>query len=208
MNRIYEVEEGRPFWQMRSMQVLVTITTVVLSAVALVILIVSGPVVDSIGQVLDVGDTVQTTWNIAKWPVLSLVVIIIIAVLYWATPNVRFSSFRIISVGAFVAILVWLAASVGFAFYVANFSSYNKTYGSVAGAVVTLLWLWLTNAALIFGAELDAELERNRELRRGLAAEEILQLPVRGKHGIEKKQKRRAEDVEKQREIRLAADKS
>ena len=147
----------------------------------------------------------QDVWNIAKWPVLAVIVIVAVAVLFWATPNVRFPSFRIISIGAFVAILVWLAASVGFAFYVSHFNSYNKTYGSVAGAIVFLLWVWLTNVALIFGAELDAELERGRELQRGLAAEEYLQLPVRDRRGIEKTQKRRSEDIVKQREIRLAA---
>jgi membrane protein len=100
---------------------------------------------------------------------------------------------------------VWLVASVGFAFYVSRFSSYNLTYGSLAGVVVALLWLWLTNVALVFGAELDAELERGRELRRGVAAEEALQLPVRGSRGIEKTRARRTADVEKQREIRVAA---
>ncbi len=110
----------------------------------------------------------------------------LVALLYWATPNVQFTRFRLISVGSFVAIMVWLVASVGFAFYVANFASYNKTYGSVAGVVVALLWLWITNLALLFGAELDAELERGRQLQLGLAAEETIQLPVRDTRGIEK----------------------
>ncbi len=205
MNRIYEVEEGRPFWRMRPMQLVVTVTTVTLCAAGMVILVVSGPVAESIGRVIGIGSGVQDFWNVAKWPVLGAIVIVAIAVLFWATPNVRFPSFRIISIGAFVAILVWLAASVGFAFYVGHFNSYNKTYGSVAGAIVFLLWVWLTNVALIFGAELDAELERGRELQRGLAAEEYLQLPVRDRRGIEKTQKRRSEDIVKQREIRLAA---
>ena len=205
MNRIYEVEEGRPFWRMRPMQLVVTVVTVALCAVALVIMIVSGPVTEAIGEALGVGDDLQAIWNIAKWPVLALVVMMIVAILYWVTPNVRFPSFRLISVGAFVAILVWIVASVGFAFYVTNFGSYNKTYGSIAGAVVTLLWLWLTNVALIFGAQLDAELERGRELRRGIAAEKVLQLPVRDTRGIEKARKRRAADIEAHREIRMAA---
>jgi membrane protein len=205
MNRIYEVEEGRPFWRMRPMQLVVTVVTVTLSAAALVILVVSGPVTRAIGDALGVGSDVQQVWDIAKWPLLAVLVMVLVAILYWATPNVRFPRFRIISVGSFVAILVWLVASVGFAFYVANFGSYNKTYGSLAGAVVALLWLWLTNVALIFGAELDAELERGRELQRGMAAEEILQLPVRDRRGIDKASKRRAGDIDKQREIRLAA---
>jgi membrane protein len=205
MNRIYEVEEGRPFWRMRPMQLFVTVSTVLLSALALVILIVSGPVAESIGNTIGVGSDLLTVWNIAKWPLLAVVVMVVVALLYWATPNVKFTRFRIISVGAFVAILAWLVASVGFAFYVANFSSYNKTYGAIAGVVVGLLWLWITNVALLFGAELDAELERGRELAIGLAAEETLQLPVRDTRGIQKAAARRAKDIAVQRDIRLAA---
>src|SRR4051794_15388825 len=205
MNRIYEVEEGRPFWRLRPMQVLVTVTTVVLCAVGLVIMIVSGPVATAVGDSIGVGNELLTAWNIAKWPVLAVLVMIVVAVLYYSTPNVQFTRFRIISAGAFVAILVWLAASVGFAFYVANFGSYNKTYGSIAGVVVTLLWLWITNLALVLGGELDAELERGRQLQLGVAAEEFLQLPVRDTRGIQKAATRKAEDIAVQREIRLAA---
>ena len=195
MNRIYEVEEGRPFWRMRPMQLIVTITTVLLCVAALVILIVSGPLAESIGKAIGVGDNLVTVWNIAKWPLLAAVVMMVVALLYWATPNVKFTRFRLISVGSFVAILVWLVASVGFAYYVARFGSYNKTYGAIAGAVVFLLWLWITNVALLFGAELDAELERGRELQIGIAAEESLQLPVRDTRGIQKAAARQAEDI-------------
>ena len=205
MNRIYEVSEGRPFWRMRPMQVIVTVVTVVLCAMALVILIVSGPVAESVGNVIGVGDDLVTIWDWAKWPVLALVVMVIVALIYWATPNVDFTRFRVISAGAFVAILVWLAASIGFAFYVAYFDSYNKTYGSIAGVVIALLWLWITNLALLFGAELDAELERGRELQLGLAAEETLQLPVRDTRGIEKAAAKEAQDVARMRELRLAS---
>jgi membrane protein len=205
MNRIYEVEEGRPFWRMRPMQLFVTVSTVLLCAVALVILIVSGPVAESVGHTIGVGSDLLTVWNVAKWPLLALVVMIVVALLYHATPNVKFTKFRIITGGSFVAILAWLVASVGFAFYVANFSSYNKTYGAIAGVVVGLLWLWITNVALLFGAELDAELERGRELAIGLAAEESLQLPVRDTRGIQKAAARRAKDIAVQRDIRLAA---
>ena len=205
MNRIYEVEEGRPFWRMRPMQLVVTVTTVVLCAVSLVILIVSGPVAHSVGRALGVGSDLLSLWNYAKWPVLALVVMMIVAVLYHATPNVDFDRFRVITAGAFVAILTWLVASIGFGLYVAHFSSYNKTYGSVAGVVVALLWLWITNVALLFGAELDSELERGRELQRGLAAEEVLQLPLRDSRQIRKAASRREADVAAMREIRLAA---
>jgi len=205
MNAIYEVEEGRPFWRMRPMQLVVTITTVVLCAAALVILIVSGPVANAVGQAVGLGDEAVVVWNYAKWPVLGVIVMVVVALLYYSTPNVKFSKFRVISVGAFVAIVVWLVASVGFAFYVANFSSYNKTYGSVAGVVVGLLWIWITNVALLFGAELDAELERGRQLQIGIAAEETLQLPVRDTRGIQKAAAARAKDVAVMRDIRLAA---
>ncbi|MCW2848798.1 MAG: YihY/virulence factor BrkB family protein [Marmoricola sp.] len=205
MNKIYDVEEGRPSWRLRPMQLVVTVTAVVLCAVALVILIVSGPVAESVGNQIGVGDDLVTVWGYAKWPVLALVVMVLVALLYWATPNVRFVSFRLVSVGAFVAILVWLLASIGFAVYVASFSSYNKTYGSVAGAVVALLWLWITNLALLFGAQLDAELERGRQLQLGVAAEESLQLPARDTRGVQKATSRRAADLATMREIRLAA---
>jgi membrane protein len=205
MNRIYEVTEGRPWWRMRPMQVVVTVTNVVLCATALVILIVSGPVAESVGNAIGVGDELVMIWDWAKWPVLALVVMVIVALLYYATPNVDFIRFRVISVGAFVAILVWLVASIGFAFYVASFGSYNKTYGSVAGVVIALLWLWITNLALLFGAELDAELERGRELQLGIAAEEALQLPVRDTRGIQKAAAREARDLARMRKLRLAS---
>jgi membrane protein len=202
MNRIYEVEEGRPVWKLRPAMLLITIAAIALCAVALVILVVSGPIAESIGSRLGVGSTVLTVWTIAKWPVLAVVVVAVVALLYWGTPNVRQPRFRLLSVGAFVAILVWLAASVGFAFYVANFSSYNATYGSVGGVIVALLWLWLTNNALLFGAEVDAELERARELAAGEHAEETLQLPVRDRRGITRAEKRRRKDAEAGRAVR------
>ena len=205
MNRIYEVEEGRPFWRLRPMQILITVTNVALCAVALFILIISGPVAEAVGSAIGVGDDLVVIWGWAKWPVLALVVMVIVALLYYATPNIDFTRFRVISVGSFVAILVWLVASVGFAFYVANFNSYNRTYGSVAGVVIVLLWLWITNLALLFGAELDAELERGRELQLGVASEEALQLPVRDTRGIQKAAAREAKDLAKMREIRLAS---
>ena len=202
MNRVYGVEEGRPFYKLRPLQVLITLVTVVLCVVGLVILLVSGPVAQSVGDQLGVGNTAVTVWNIAKWPVLAIVVILVVALLYYVTPNVRQPRFRWISAGAFVAILVWVAASVGFAFYVGNFSSYNKTYGSVAGGVVALLWLWLTNVALLFGAELDAELERGRELQAGMPAEETIQLPLRDESGVRKAERKHWETVAAGRDLR------
>jgi membrane protein len=205
MNRIYEIDEGRPFWKLRPVMFLLTVVAVLLAAVALLILIVSGPVAESIGNVLGVGDAALTAWKIAKWPVLAFIVILVVGLLYHATPNVQQPKFRWISVGAAVAILIWVLASVGFAFYVANFSNYNKTYGSLAGVIVALLFLWITNLALLFGAELDAELERGRELEAGIAAEEELQLPARDTRNIKKARKKREKDVALGRRIRRQA---
>jgi membrane protein len=208
MNRVYGVEEGRPIWKLRPLQVLITLVTVALCIVGLVILLVSGPVARSVGDAIGVGDTAVDVWDVAKWPGLALVVILVVALLYYVTPNVRQPRFRWISPGAFVAILVWVAVSVGFAFYVANFSSYNRTYGSLAGVIVALLWLWLTNLALLFGAELDAELERGRELQAGLPAEESIQLPLRDDRGVLKAERKRRDAIEDARELREHADPS
>jgi membrane protein len=205
MNRIYEIEEGRPFWKLRPVMLLLTLVAVVLMALVLLMLIVSGPLAESIGNVIGLGDAAVLAWKIAKWPILGVFVVVIVGLLYYATPNVKQPKFRWLSVGAFVAIVIWVLASVAFAFYVANFASYNKTYGSLAGVVVALLFLWITNLALLFGAELDAELERGRQLEAGIAAEEELQLPARDTRNIKKARKKREKDIAMGRRIRRAA---
>jgi len=205
MNAVYEIDEGRPFWKLRPLMLVVTLVAVLLVAVVLVMLVVSGPLAESIGSVIGLSSQAVTAWNIVKWPVIVLFVVVIVAILYYATPNVKQPKFRWLSVGAVVAILVWILASVAFAFYVATFGSYNKTYGSLAGAVVGLLWLWITNLALLFGAELDSELERGRQLQAGMAAEEELQLPARDTRGIEKAQKKEQKDLARGRAIREQA---
>ncbi|WP_432479720.1 YihY/virulence factor BrkB family protein [Nocardioides sp. GXQ0305] len=205
MNRIYEIGEGRPFWKLRPVMLLITLVAVVLSAVVLVMLVVSGPVARSIGDVLGLGDAAVLTWNIAKWPVIALAVMAVVAMLYYATPNVKQPRFRWISVGAAVAIGAWLLASGAFALYLATFASFDKTYGSVAGAIVALLFLWITNLALLLGAELDSELERGRELEAGIAAEAELQLPARDTRNIEKADAKEAQDIERGRELRERA---
>jgi membrane protein len=202
MNRIYEIGEGRPIWKLRPVMLVVTFVTVLLTAVVAIGLILTGPAAQAVGDAIGLGSTVVTVWNIAKWPVLLAIVVLIVALLYYATPNVKQPKFRWMSVGAFVAIVVWVLASAAFGFYVANFASYNKTYGSLAGVIVFLLWLWLTNLALLFGAELDAELERGRQLQAGIAAEETLQLPPRDTRKIEKAEEKEREDVERGRRIR------
>ena len=202
MNRIYEIDEGRPIWKLRPIMLLITLVAVILAAIVLLALILTGPVASATGSAIGVGSTFVTVWGYAKWPVLLLMVVLIVAILYWATPNVQQPKFRWISLGAVVAILVWLLASAAFGFYIANFSNYNKTYGSLAGVIVFLLWLWITNLALLFGAELDAELERGRELQAGIAAEESIQLPPRDTTKIEKNQKKRQEEIERGRALR------
>ena len=202
MNQIYEVEEGRPIWKLRPVTLLITIVTVVLAAAVTLGLVVSGPVAQSIGSAIGLGSTVVLLWNIAKWPVLLFFVVLLVALLYYGTPNVKQPKFRWVSVGSVLAILVWILASLAFGFYVANFSSYDATYGSLGGVVVFLLWLWLTNLALLFGAELDAELERGRQLQAGIPAEENLQLPPRDTSKIEKTAAKRREDIERGRRLR------
>ncbi len=202
MNRMYEIEEGRPFYKMRPMQLVVTLIAVLLIAVVAIGLVVSGPLAQSVGDAIGLGSVAVTIYQIAKWPVLLLIVLVIVAILYYATPNVQQPKFKFISVGAGVAILVWVLASAAFGFYVANFSSYNKTYGALAGVIIFLLWLWITNLALLFGAELDSELERGRELQAGLPAEEELQLPPRDTKLIEKKAKTEAQDIAQGRALR------
>lgn len=163
MNQVREVEETRPFWKLRPLMLLITLVSMVLLVIALVIVTVTGPLATSVGAKLGVQQSVVDTWDIAKWPALAIVVVVVVALLFHATPNVKVGRIRLLSPGAFLALLVWAAASTGFAFYVANFGSYNKTYGSVAGAIVALLWLWLTNVALLFGAEVDAARDARKE---------------------------------------------
>jgi membrane protein len=205
MNRVYEIGEGRPVWKLRPAMLALTAVLVLLVAVALLGLVLTGPVADSVGQAVGLGSTAVLVFDIAKWPVILGVVVLVVALLYYATPNVRQPKFRWVSVGAVLAILTWAAASAAFGFYVSNFSSYDKTYGALAGVIVFLLWLWLTNLALLFGAELDAELERGRELQSGIAAEESIQLPPRDTRGIEKAAEKELDDVRRGRDLRRGA---
>ena len=204
MNRMYALDEGRPFWKLRPIILLVTLVLLVLVAVVVAALVLSGPVAAAVGNVVGLSDQAVTVWNIAKWPVIVLLVALTIAILYYATPNVQMPKFKWLSVGSFVAILVWAVATVGFAFYVSNFGSYDETYGALAGVILFLLWLWLTNNALLFGAELDSELERARELQAGIEAEKTLQLPPRDTSASEKRQEKIKEDVAAAKALRLS----
>jgi membrane protein len=179
-NSIYEVEEGRAFWKLRPLQIAVTLVMVVLLAAVLIAIVLTGPLADSVGSVIGVSDVVVTVWNFAKWPVLAVVIVTMLAFLYYAAPNVKQPSFRWLTPGSGLAIAVWILASIGFGIYVANFGSYNKTYGALGGAVVFLIWLWLSNVAVLLGAELNAEIERERELMAGRSeASDQIQLEPR-----------------------------
>src|SRR3954447_6744148 len=202
MNRIYEVDEGRPFWKLRLVNLGVSLVLIVGASVMLLGITMSGGLAREIGDRLGLSDAAVTFWNIIKWPIMLVVLALMVAVLYYATPNVRQPKFRWMSVGSGLAILLWIVGSVGFGFYVSNFGNYNKTYGSLAGIIVLLLWLWITNLALLFGAELDAELERGREPQGGIAAEKTIQLPPRDTTASEKKQAKLEKDEEQGRALR------
>ena len=171
-NAIYEVEEGRPIWKTIPLRLVLTLTMVVLLAVTVLGVVITGGVAEWLGETLGLGSATVTAWDIAKWPVLAVLMSLAIALLYWAAPNVRQPGFRWLTPGSILAVVVWVAVSAGFAVYVANFASYNKVYGSLAGVVVFLIWLWLSNLAVLFGAEFDAELAREREIGDGHPEEE------------------------------------
>ncbi|MEU6258168.1 YihY/virulence factor BrkB family protein [Streptomyces sp. NPDC047043] len=161
-NAVYDLPEGRPVWKLTPLRLALTVTLMVLLAASALIVVFTGPLAERAGRTIGFGDAAIAVWGIAKWPVLLLLVVLMIALLYWAAPNVRGRGFRWISPGSVLATLIWLAASAGFAVYAANFGSYNKTYGTLSGAIVFLVWLWLSNLAILLGLEFDAELARER----------------------------------------------
>jgi YihY family inner membrane protein len=165
-NAIYDVPEGRPVWKTLPIRIGITVVVMVLLAVSAVAVVATGGLAERIGRLLGIGTAAVTVWDIVKWPVLLLVISFMFALLYWASPNAR-QGFRWVTPGGILAVVVWVAASVGFALYVANFDSYNKTYGSLAGVIIFLVWLWLSNVAILLGAELNAELERSRAIAAG-----------------------------------------
>ncbi len=186
-NVVYETPEGRPFWKLRPLQILVTVVMVLLLAFVALALVLTGPIVDAVAEPLGIGTTATTVWDIAKWPVLVAVVVLMFAVLFYAAPNVKVGGFKRVLPGVAVGLVVWVVASAAFALYVANFGSYDKTYGALGGIVVLLVWFWLTNLALLLGLELNAEIERSRELREGIPrADKEIQLDARGEPKREK----------------------
>ncbi|MFD9516332.1 YihY/virulence factor BrkB family protein [Streptomyces sp. NPDC059979] len=171
-NAVYDIPEGRPVWKVLPLRLALTVTLMVLACASALIVVFTGGVAQRVGTAVGIGDSALRVWSIAKWPVLVLLVTIMIALLYWAAPNATGRGFRWVTPGSFLALLIWMLASGGFAFYVANFASYNKTYGTVAGVIVFLVWLWITNLAILLGLEFDAELARQRAIAGGLPEDE------------------------------------
>lgn len=166
-NAIYDMEEGRPLWRTLGTRVLTTVALLLMLITVAIGVAVTGPLAEEVGDIVGVGSTAVDVWDIAKWPVILAVVVAMFALLYWAAPNVRHPGWRWLTPGAAVGVVVLILASAAFAFYVANFGSYNETYGALGGAVVFLIWLWVSNIAILLGAEFDAEIERGREIAAG-----------------------------------------
>jgi membrane protein len=203
MNRIYEVEEGRPIWKFYPVMLLVTIVLLVIVALMGLLLVVAGPVAQAIGGTIGLGQTAVLIWSIVRWPVLVVLAVAMLALLYYATPNVKLPKFTWISMGAVIALVLMAVASVLFSFYVSNFSHYNKTYGAIGGALIALLWVWILNLAVLFGAEFDSEAERGRELQSGIPAEAVLQLPARDTRAAIARRDQEEREVRKGRDLRL-----
>lgn len=202
MNRIYTIREGRPIWKLRPLMILISVLLGLLCFCALLLLLISGPLADAIGNVIGLGSTAVLIWNIIKWPLLAAIIVVVVAMLYYITPNVRQPRFRWLSPGALLAIVTWFAGSGLFGLYVANVSSYDAVYGSLAGVIVFLIWLWVTNTALLMGAQLDAEIERARELQAGIGAERHIQLPPRDTRASTKKTTQHQNDITAGRKLR------
>ncbi|QFG70115.1 YihY/virulence factor BrkB family protein [Ornithinimicrobium pratense] len=208
MNKVYEIEEGRPVWKLRPW--LLVITLLMLLGLVTIILSVtlSGAVSEAVFGAIGLSGTVDTVWNIAKWPVILVILVVMVALLYWGTPNVRQPSFKWLSPGAALAVIVAILAAAGFFFYLTGFGgeeSYNATYGAIGGVIILLLLIFIINNVLVIGAELDAELERGRELAAGMPAEEDILLPPRDVKGTQKKEAKQADAVREARKQRMTA---
>ena len=178
-NVIWDVEEARPVWKTIPLRLGVTVVALVLVSIAAVAVVVTGPIARRLGDVVGVGGTAVTVWDFAKWPFLIVIVGLTITLLYYAAPNVQQPGFRWISPGVILAVVLWLVASVAFAFYVSNVGSYNKTYGSLGAVIIFLVWLWISNVVILLGAEFDAEVARSRRIEGGHPEDEEPYLPPR-----------------------------
>lgn len=202
MNRIYGVQEGRPIWTLKPTQLAIAVVAILCAAIAVLLIVGSGPVAQALGDAFGIGEAVLLVWRIARWPLLVLLVVFVVAFLYYFTPNIRPPRFRWMSLGAAVAIVVLAVASAGFGIYIAGFSNYDRIYGSFAGVIVFALWMWIANMALLVGVEFDAEVERIRELRAGVPAETQVQLPLRDARRIAQTVHRDRTDEARARRIR------
>ncbi|MGO1383767.1 MAG: YihY/virulence factor BrkB family protein, partial [Arachnia sp.] len=198
------VEKGRPFWKLKPTMLLLTFVMLVLVAVIIFAVALSGGLATAVGDLVGLGETAVLVWSIAKWPVVILLAVLLIGLLYYFTPNVQQPKFRWISLGSFVALLISAIAVAAFAFYVSNFSSYSATYGIIGSVIILLLGIWIVNNVLLLGAEIDAEIERGRELQAGMEAEESIQLPLRDTSGVEKLDKKQEKLVDEGEELRAA----
>jgi membrane protein len=187
-NVIYDVPEGRPIWKTAPIRLGVTLVTMILLVASAIIVVVTGALAQKVGNVLGLGSTAVTVWDIAKWPVLLIIIALILAILFWASPNAR-HGFQWVSPGGIAAVVLWLAASGLFALYVANFSHYNKIYGSLAGVIIFLIWMWISNVAILLGAEFNAELERGRAVAAGHPADKEPFSEMRDDRKLRKKEK-------------------
>ena len=167
-NVVWEVDEARPLWKKLIVRVALTLVLLLLVVATALSVVLTGPIAREVGNVVGLGGTAVDVWDVAKWPFLALVMMVLLAILYWASPNVRHPGWRWVTPGSVVAVVLWIVASLGFTFYVANFGSYNATYGSIGGVLVFLVWLWITNIAILLGAELNAEIERTRAIEGGM----------------------------------------
>ena len=202
LNRIYGVQEGRTFFALRPVQLGVTLLALVLVSLLALLLVISGPVAQFLGGLIGLSDAFQVAWSIIRWPIVIVVIVLLVAVLYASTPNIKHPKIRWLTPGSVAAIVVLGIASALFAFYVGNFGNYDKTYGALAGIIVFLLWIWIANNALLFGAELDSETERARELVAGIEADDVLRLPLKSDKALVKAREAHAGDILAARDIR------
>jgi membrane protein len=185
-NAIYDVPEGRPIWKTLPIRLGVTAVIGLMLIISAFIVIFTGDVAKVVGDTIGLGDAAVTTWGIVKWPVLILIVSLMFAILYWASPNAKTGGFRWVSPGGIFAVVIWVVASAAFAFYLASFASYNKTYGTLGGIIAFLVWLWISNIAIMLGAELDAELERGRAIAAGHSPDDEPFLQLRDDRKLKK----------------------
>lgn len=205
MNTVVGVPEGRGVVVFNLVMYLLTLLILIMGALALLVFVLSGPIAEAVGGLLGMSGVALTVWNVARWFLLAGIVVLVVAFLYHATPNIKQPRFRWLSIGALIAIVVSILASLGLSFYVSRFGTFNATYGALAGVIVLMLWVFIVNAILLFGAQLDCAIERVRELQAGLPAEEHLQLPVRSTKASDKQAEQAAEDVRRGRNLRLTA---